>query len=242
MKRLEDPGTSRAAAPDLTAFRTPFAHPVDIDVAYAVHEAAVAIVSAPSFKEKLAHDALEPALEKRFGRERVHRTRSRRLAVLPDWHPQPQSIDVSVLDAADELRLAFELKVDDVRFTFWDMLKMAAATRLASVERGYLVVAASTWKSARSREAGRRYFPSSPGPPQIAPLAELFDEYRRVWQHDLAASSARPTRFPEALELTHVATATVPSWPNYEIRAVGVRDAGRTYRAAEAGWPLGIGP
>jgi hypothetical protein len=214
---------------------------VDPEVASAVREAALAIVSAPSFKEELVHDALEPALEKRFGKGRVHRRRPRDLAVLPDWDPQPQSIDMSVLDAGNELRLAFELKVDDVRFTLWDMLKMTAAARLVSVVRAYLVVAASTWDSPRSREAGRRYFPSSPGVPQIAPLVELFDEYRRAWEHDLTESSARPTRFPEALELTNVATAIVPAWPKYEIRTLAVRDApGTSYRSALTGWPVGI--
>lgn len=214
---------------------------VDAEVASAVRESALAIVSAPSFKEELVHDALEPALEKRFGRGRVHRTRPRDLTVLPDWDPQPQSIDVSVLNAGNELRLAFELKVDDVRFTLWDMLKMAAAARLVSVQRAYLVVAARTWNSLRARQAGRRYFPSSPRAPQIAPLAELFDHYGSIWAHDLAASSARPTRFPEALELTYVASAAIPAWPKYEIRAVAVRDAGGSYRGAAAGWPLGIG-
>jgi hypothetical protein len=89
----------------------------------------------------------------------------RDLDVLPDWDPKPQSIDVCVTRADGALRLALELKVDDVRFTFWDMLKMAAAARIPFVERAYLVVAAKTWDSARSKQAGRRYFVGSPALP-----------------------------------------------------------------------------
>jgi hypothetical protein len=39
----------------------------DAEVAAAVRQAASAIVSGPSFKEVLLHDALEPALAGRFG-------------------------------------------------------------------------------------------------------------------------------------------------------------------------------
>ena len=215
---------------------------LDRKVAGAVRDAAAAIVHAGSFKEDLLHDALEPALERRFGPDRVCRRRSRARAVLPDWMPQPQSIDVSVL-TGETLRLAFELKVDDIRFTLWDMLKMAAATRIASVQRAYLVVAARTWDSPRARQAGRRFFSVSPSPRAVS-VVELFDEYRRTWAHDLTASRARPTRFPEALELAHVAAASVPAWPRYELRALAVCDApGTGYRSIDAqGWPVGITP
>jgi hypothetical protein len=33
---------------------------------------------------------------------------------LPGWDPQPGSLDLAALDVGDNLRLAFELKVDDI--------------------------------------------------------------------------------------------------------------------------------
>jgi hypothetical protein len=51
-------------------------------------------------------------------------------------------LDLAVLDAADSLQLAFELKIDDIGQTLWDMLKIASVTRLSDVLAGYVVVAA----------------------------------------------------------------------------------------------------
>jgi hypothetical protein len=47
--------------------------------------------------------------------------------------------------------------------TLWDMLKVAAAQRLPSVERGYLVVAATARSWAAGRRAGCRYFMADAG-------------------------------------------------------------------------------
>jgi hypothetical protein len=123
------------------------------------------------------------------------------------------------------------------------MLKMAAAARQSSVEGAYLVVAATIWESPRARQPGRRHFPPSPGPAKVVPLNELFDEYGSVWAHDLTASSARPTRFPEALEFRYIASAPVPAWSRHDLRAIAVRDAPRTtYRPNDQGWPAGLKP
>jgi hypothetical protein len=213
---------------------------VDPTVAAAVHEAGVAIVSAPSFKEELLHDALEPALDRRLRPARVVRCRKVGLESLPDWNPQPQAIDISVLSTAGEVRLAFELKVDEIGQTLWDMLKMAAAARLPSVDRAYLVVAASKRSWERGRRAGRRYFQDPPGRSSRATLDELFAEFRHDWKSDLRYT-ARPTRVPETLDLTAVARAEVPAWSGYELRVLAVRDRpGTDFRAIKKGWPVGV--
>lgn len=215
---------------------------LDSRVASAVRAAASSIVVAPSFKEELVHRALEPALALQFGDDRVIGLSGSPKTVLPDWDPQPGAIDVSVVDEQGQLELAFELKVDDVRFTFWDMLKMASAARLRHVRRAYLVVAASTWTSTRSRQAGRRFFASEGSGSRAVSLHELMLEYEKAFAHDLAAVSGRLTKFARAIEIKPIAVAPVTAWPGYELRAIGVRDApGCTYvERDDAGWPSGF--
>jgi len=217
---------------------------LDSRVASAVRVAATSIVAAPSFKEALVHRALEPALALHFGNERVIGLLGSPKTVLPDWDPQPGAIDVSVLDEEGRLRLGFELKVDDVRFTFWDMLKMAAAARLPHVARAYLVVAASTWESATSSQAGRQFFAPEGSGSRAVPLDGLMAEYERAFAHDLAAVSGRPTKFPGAIEITPIAVAPVTAWTGYELRAIAVQDVpGCGYvNRDEVGWPMGFRP
>jgi hypothetical protein len=158
---------------------------------------------------------------------------------LPGRTPQPDPIDVGVLDEHGGLRVAFELKVTEIGQTLWDMVNIAAAERLPSVERGYLVVAATARSWAAGRRAGCPYFAGDTGSVRLVPLPELIDAYRADWRYDLRYP-ARPAYFPELLEITQVARDGC-RLAGIRAPAAAVGDApGGSHIASKEGWPVGM--
>jgi hypothetical protein len=87
----------------------------------ALVQTAARIVAGGSFRESLVEDALEIALGERFGSDHVA-TCGRQTFQIPDWDPCPLGIDMVVRHRrGHELRFVFELKVDDVDQTSWDI-------------------------------------------------------------------------------------------------------------------------
>ncbi|HEY7259082.1 MAG TPA: hypothetical protein VH459_08425 [Gaiellales bacterium] len=191
-------------------------------------------------KETRLHTAIEPELEFAFPEDTLVSRKGARLN-LPGWAPQPGQIDVRLLREDGTTRLAFELKVDEIGQSLWDMLKMAAAARDARTEAAYVVVAATARSWSHGRRAGTRFFRLSTGARCEVSLAELFAEYRREWRWHLAHDTGRVREFPDALELMQL--GTFPAHGGYEVRALAVRDAPDcAFRTQSSGWPTGLTP
>ena len=99
------------------------------------------------------------ALASGFGPDRVFRERK---WPQPDWTATLGGIDIAVIHADGRLRLAGELKIEDIRRTPWDILKVACYQRQGT-ELGF-VAAAATPKlgKANSVPTSTRRFPAHP--------------------------------------------------------------------------------
>ena len=141
---------------------------------------------------------------------------------IPGWTEHLGAIDLYLRDAHGGLRLAWELKVDDVEFVLWDLLKLANTFELGSVDAAFLIVSAplSTWGSGRDCV---ELFDSGPGTCLRWPTREMIGTWSKAWQHDLAEGTARPVRAPAELDIESIARAPVESYPGYELRTLAVR-------------------
>jgi hypothetical protein len=166
----------------------------------AVRAAAASAAPEPedrSFLEKRLAAAVGAAVAREFAPLRV--TLNKKLAdvTLDEWDPQPGSFDVALL-REDGLPLAVaELKLDDVDQTLWDILKVASALRLGSVEAAYVVAAApepvwastmevvEVFRQAEEEEWSTRF---------------LLEEYRKAWESLLRGGRGRPTTPPLKVE------------------------------------------
>src|SRR5206468_1809279 len=99
----------------------------DAFVASALERAAERAQPQPSDKsfleKRLVEAVAESLADGRFRPELVVRDKKLANCELPGWDPQPGTIDIAVVTAQNEPRLVFELKIDDVEWTLWDIYK-----------------------------------------------------------------------------------------------------------------------
>jgi hypothetical protein len=108
--------------------------------------------------------------------------------VFPNWDPQPGSIDVAVMLEDSSLGFAFELKVDDIGQTLWDIYKMVTVAQLPTVAGAFVTAAArpARWRSA---ECGI-LFSGVGAEDELWYSSFLFDEFRKSWAHRSPTSSS----------------------------------------------------
>lgn len=229
-----DPGSvGRAGTIDRKAGMIP-AEEHDALVSSALADAARRVCPEPSdmsFLERRLAGTFATALGERIGRpDLVCRDKKLVNCELPGWNPQPGTIDVAIVTAAREPRVVFELKIDDVEWTLWDIYKMVSGTQLATVEAGYVVVAGrpALWNSSRDCvELFDLDYSDFGADSEQWDSRFLFREYRRAWAELLDGGRGRLTEVPLAISITAVGEWTVHAYPPYEIRAIRVEAAAK---------------
>jgi hypothetical protein len=190
-----------------------------------------------SFLESKLEAALVQALMTHLDADRVG-VRKQEFKV-PGWTEHLGPIDLYVRDHAQGLQIACELKVDDVEWTLWDLLKIVNTFELVSTQAAFLVVAATvrTWASERDCVA---LFDAAPGVCLRWRTDEMVKSWPKAWKDLLAGGPARPVYAPAEIEVESIARTPVVAYPGYELRTVAVRPAPASGRLAFAdGWPIG---
>jgi len=180
-----------------------------------------------SFLEKRLAEAFATSLADGYFRpELVVRDKKLQGSHLPGWDPQPGTIDVAIITPATEPRIVFELNVDDVEWTLWDIYKMVAATELPTVEAAYLVVAGPPKLWTSQRDCVELFDLDYSATEQVDSVdwysRFLFSEYRRAWAELLEGGTGRIQRVPEAIVISALGRWPLPGYPAYELRAIRV--------------------
>jgi hypothetical protein len=191
-----------------------------------------------TFQERSLEDALVEALrELAPGLEPAARRHVPELQI-PEWDPQPGAIDV-VAKFGDSGWLAFELKVDDIDDSVWDIAKLASL-RAAHPDDTVAVVAVAAPRDPWQRDQGRAaglYDPTASRPASQAwEMRFLIHEYERSWRRALTYNP-RPLRLPSIVHIWFLGAWAVPAFPGYELRAVAV-DATEQDLILSDGWPV----
>lgn len=175
-----------------------------------------------SFLEAKLETALTDAVATRVDPELLGARKSE--FKIPGWTAHLGPIDLYLRDDHGRLRIAWELKVDDVEFVLWDLLKLVNTFELGSVDAAFLTVAAplTTWGSGRDCV---ELFDAVPGTCLRWRTRDMTGIWSKAWEHDLANATARPISTPAELEIESIARAPVESYPGYELRTLAVRPA-----------------
>jgi hypothetical protein len=155
--------------------------PLDSGFVAAVRAAAATAAPQPedgSFLKKRLAIAVGAALEREFAPLRV--TLNKKLAdvTLDGWDPQPGSFDVALLGEDDRPLAVAEIKLDDVDQTLRDILKIASALELGSVEAAYVVAAAPARVWATTADVVEVF---GLGEQEEWSTRFLLEEYRKAW-------------------------------------------------------------
>ncbi len=220
----------------------------DAFVAQALARAAERVRPEPgdkSFLEKrLAAAVAESLADGFFNPDAVVRDRKLANCELPGWDPQPGTIDVAVVTPEREPRIVFELKIDDIEWTLWDIYKMVAASDLPTVEAAYVVVVGQPALWNGSRECVELFDLDYGHADGTVDSTEwyarfLFSHYRKSWQDLLGGGRGRLTSVPDSIWINAVGSWPIPHYPGYELRAVRVWPSSRGEDALDfAGdWP-----
>lgn len=178
-------------------------------------------------EKRLAEAVAESLADGPFRRNAVVRDKKLANCTLPGWDPQPGTIDVAVVTPDNEPRFVFELKIDDVEWTLWDIYKMVAASELPTVEAAYLVVAGTTKLWGGTRECVElfdlNYAPGDGEVDQVEWYSRfLFARYRKSWKDLLGGGSGRLTRVPKTIWITGIGSWPLSNLPGYEMRVIRV--------------------
>ena len=213
-------------------------------VARALQQAALRARPEPadkSFLEKRLVVALREALTYFAREELILCDKKLRNCELPGWDPQPGTIDVAIVNTDLEPRIAFELKVDDIEWTLWDIYKMVSATTLPTVEAAYVVVAGRPGMWAGTRNCVELFDLDY----VTADCEEwysrfLFAEYKRAWNDLLNGGTGRLHEIPSSIRLTAIGKWTIPSFSPHELRAIRVEavESARPPVTFAEGWPI----
>jgi hypothetical protein len=150
---------------------------------------------------------------------------------VPNWLPSPGRTDIVIGKTA-----ANEVKVWELGWCLWDMVKVASLVERGIADHGYLVVVASEEKFARRPGFGELLGDH----PEIA-TRDLFTTYRADWLELLRGGSGRPVKLPATMRTTLLARQPLEHKAGWEIRAIKVSvpaDAGWVKFVSEA-WPEG---
>lgn len=204
-----------------------------------------------SFLEKRLAEVVVSAFTSSFFRsEAVVRDKKLQSSVLPGWDPQPGTIDVAVITPEREPRIVFELKVDDVEWTLWDLFKMVAASTLPTVEAAYLVVAAKTkiWNSKRECvelfDFGYREEPEGKIEETEWYSRFFFSHWSAAWRDLLGGGSGRLIWVPQVIWTRAIGRWKLPHYPEYELRAIRAYPSSLTTEELHFrdGWPVPAPP
>jgi len=192
-----------------------------------------------AFQERRLEEAIVTTLGDIFGPDRVVARGGLPGVTLPGWDPQPGAFDVAVTHADGSPRALLELKVDDIEHALWDLAKLAAASRLESVESAVVAVAApgQTW---RSRRDGVELFAqpaAGEGMTRDWSTRFFFTAYSKAWEAMYRQARARPVRLPETTYLGWGGDAPLAAFAGYELRVLTVSGADDTLALVD-GWPL----
>ena len=137
-------------------------------------------------------------------------------------------------------RLAFELKVDDVEWTLWDLYKMVAATETPTCDAAYLACAMSPkhWESNRDCVELFREPDDHEGPQSEWHSSFLFRAYAKSWAGLLAGGTGRLIDVAELVYVDWIGRWPMAHYPGYELRAVRVSGMADQRLRFEAEWPI----
>jgi hypothetical protein len=135
---------------------------------------------------------------------------------VPNWLPSPGSTDVTI-GKGEPYRALIEVKVWQLGWCLWDMVKVASLVQAGKAEAGYLVVVAT-----RSKFAKRPGFGEILDEHAAIATADLFTTYKADWLDLLGGGSGRPVRLPARLQTHRLTTQPLEHAPVWEIRAIKV--------------------
>jgi hypothetical protein len=230
--------------------------PLDLDDAFiagALARAAERVGPEPtdkSFLERRLVEAVAASLaDGYFHPDAVVRDKKLAGCLLPGWDPQPGTIDLAVITPQSEPRIVFEMKIDDVEWTLWDIYKMVAASELPTVEAAYLVVAGrpKLWNGRREcvELFDLDYTQRNGQVDEVEWTSRfLFRHYRKSWQELLQGGSGRLTSVPEVITITGICCWPLPAYPDYEMRVIRLCAAPRREPWLQFAneWPLAPEP
>jgi hypothetical protein len=199
-----------------------------------------------SFLERRLAEAVAASLgEGYFRPELVVRDKKLVNSQLPGWDPQPGTIDVAIVTPNNEPRIVFELKIDDVEWTLWDIYKMVSATELPTVEAAYVVTAGSPKLWSGKRDCVELFELDYTQPDDQVDSVEwysrfLFSEFRKAWADLLEGGRGRLQRVPHAIQITAIGRWPLPGYPGHELRAIRVEGSKRRVSWLEFSddWPV----
>jgi hypothetical protein len=191
-----------------------------------------------SFLERKLEDALRAGLEREIDAARIG-ARSTRHRV-PGWTDRLGGLDLFVEDESGLLMIAAELKIDDVEWVLWDLLKLANLFEAPGFEGAFLAVAADrpVWKSDRE---GAALLASDPGVCLTWDTRGVLSTWRHSWAELLAGGPARPLYSPDRIEIETLLTAPVGAYTNHELRVASIRPAPDSSSIEFTnGWPTDV--
>lgn len=144
---------------------------------------------------------------------------------IPDWVGDMRDFDLkATLPGEASPSILIEDKVDDIKWTLWDLLKLAAGLKIVGVEAAYLVGAAWPKRWASDHPCVALF--------SAEPTARTWDSrwmlrtWATAWEELLRPGKggpARPTVIPAAVETVFLGRATSQAFPSHEIRALAIR-------------------
>jgi hypothetical protein len=186
-----------------------------------------------SFLEKRFAAMLGGFLQEQLDPERVLINRRLPGFEIPGWDPQPGSFDLAIVDDREQPLAVFELKLDDVDQTLWDVFKVANSLDYSTIEAAYVIAAApeAVWHSNLEMvdlfraESDNEWYSRF-----------LLERYHKAWSALLRGGRARPWKVPRTLYTTHVIATRVKNFPPYELRALQIT-ATDDWLPVIDGWP-----
>jgi hypothetical protein len=163
----------------------------------------------PSFLEARVERAMRRALEDDVAAELIGARQTE--FTVPGWTSGLGGLDLYIRHPDGTLRVAAELKVDDVEASLWDLLKLANTFEMQSMEAAFLVVAAerSTWASRRDCVA---LLSGQPGSCIRWNTIQMLQEWEGSWRWLLKNGTARPIHAPATLEVEVISAEPVPAF------------------------------
>lgn len=189
-----------------------------------------------TFQESSLEKALVEALAERLPQAELIARRKISGLTFPCWDPQPGPIDV-VARASDAESLYFEIKVDDIGDSIWDLAKLASLLTERQHDRAIVVVAASgsAWQRDDAR-AGMFEAPHGELTDRAWDMRFLISAYERRWRRALGYRP-RPHRLPKTVYLAPLGAWPIETFRGYELRAASVTAFDMDLLLCE-GWPL----
>jgi hypothetical protein len=129
----------------------------------------------------------------------------RRKFPIPNWNPQPGPVDLFILDDAERLVAAAELKVFKTEESLWDVYKMIALGTTSGVEATYVIIPATARRWLKPERCTQVFADHI----VVLDSRKLFEDERPSWEWLLTGGQARPVRVPAQIRIMPVERAPV---------------------------------